>query len=48
MLSFSISYSDLLKFPCFAHTIERGDKGVKAGQKWRQGDFMDDSIIKPL
>ncbi len=34
MLSFIISYSDLIKFPYFADTFERGDKGgVKAGPK---------------
>jgi hypothetical protein len=37
MLSFSIPYSDLIEFPYFADTIERGDKGLKQAQ--RQGDF---------
>jgi hypothetical protein len=27
MLSFSIPYRDLIKFPYFANTIERGDRG---------------------
>jgi hypothetical protein len=30
MLSFSISYPDLIKFPYFVDTTERGDKGPKA------------------
>jgi hypothetical protein len=29
MLSFSISYSDLIKFSYFADTTERGDRGVR-------------------
>ncbi len=43
MLSFSISYWDLIKFPCFPDTTERGDRGWKQAQ--RQGDFTDNSII---
>jgi len=39
MLSFSISYWDLIKFSYFAETTERGDKGLKEAQ--RQGDIMD-------
>ncbi len=39
MLSFSISYWDLIKFPYFADTTERGDRGWKHAQ--RQGDFAD-------
>ncbi len=27
MLSFSISYQDLIKFPYFADTTEKGDRG---------------------
>jgi len=34
MLSFSISYPDLIKFPYFADLTQRGDdKGVKGGTK---------------
>jgi hypothetical protein len=29
MLSFSISYPDLIKFPYFANITERGDRGQK-------------------
>jgi hypothetical protein len=29
MLSFSISYPDLIKFPYFAETTKRGDRGQK-------------------
>ncbi len=36
--TFSISYSNLIKFPCFADTTERGDKGWKQDQ--RQGEDM--------
>ncbi len=43
MLSFSISYWDLIKFPYFADTIERGDRGWKHAQ--RQGDFADNSNV---
>jgi hypothetical protein len=39
MLSFSISYRDLIKFPYFADATQRGDRGE------REGDFMDSSII---
>jgi hypothetical protein len=35
MLSFSISYWDLIKFPYFADTIERGEGGE------REDDFID-------
>jgi hypothetical protein len=41
MLSFSISYRDLIKFPYFADTTERGDRG------WKTGDFMDNSKYQP-
>jgi len=46
MLTFSISYLDLIKFHYFADTIERGDSGVKGGPKtgWRFGYFLDNSI----
>jgi hypothetical protein len=38
---------DLIKFPYFADTTERGDRGVKAGPKtwWKQGDFIDNSSV---
>jgi hypothetical protein len=39
MLSFSIWYPDLIKFPYFAHTTERG-VGCET-----EGDFMDNSIL---
>jgi hypothetical protein len=39
MLSFSISYPDLIKFPYFTDTIERGDRGVK-----QRVTFKDNSI----
>jgi hypothetical protein len=32
-MSFSISYWDLIKFPSFADTIERGDSGWKQAQR---------------
>jgi hypothetical protein len=41
MLSFSISYWDLIKFAYFVDTTERGDRGWKQAQ--RQGDFTDNS-----
>jgi hypothetical protein len=42
MLSFSISYPNLIKFPYFANTIERWDKGVKAEEIGgeTEGDFI--------
>jgi hypothetical protein len=33
MLSFSILYPDLIKFPSFADTIERGDRGESRGDR---------------
>jgi hypothetical protein len=39
MLSFRISYWDLIKFPYFADTTERVDGGGK------EGDFMDNSYV---
>jgi hypothetical protein len=39
MLSFSISYPDLIKFPYFTDTTETGDRGAKA-----EGDFKDNSL----
>jgi hypothetical protein len=40
MLSFSISYPDLIKFPYFADTTEREGIGGET-----EGDFTDNSII---
>jgi hypothetical protein len=39
---------DLIKFPCFADTTERGDRGAKAEEIGgeREGDFMDNSNVK--
>ncbi len=48
MLSFNISYPDLIKCPYFVNTTEKKKEyGVKAGPKtrWREGDFTDNSII---
>jgi len=47
MLSFNISYWDLIKFLYFADTTEREDREWKQGPKtgWKEGDFMDLSII---
>jgi len=36
MLRFSMSYSDLIKFPSFANTTKRGARGWKEAQ--RQGE----------
>jgi hypothetical protein len=33
MLSFAVSYPDLIKFPYFADTTERGDRGQSAGDR---------------
>jgi len=43
VLSFSISYWDLIKFPYFTDTTKRGVREWKEAQ--RQGDFTDMSII---
>jgi len=43
VLSFSISYWDLIKFPYFTDTTKRGVRGWKEVQ--RQGDFADSSIV---
>jgi hypothetical protein len=40
MLSFSISYPDLIKFPYFAETTKRGDRGGTGG------NFQDRSNVK--
>jgi hypothetical protein len=40
MLSFSISYWDLIKFPYFGDTTESGDK-----DGGREGDFTDNFNI---
>jgi len=39
MLSFNISYWDLIKFPDFVDTLERGIGGAK------EGDFIDNFIV---
>ncbi len=43
----SISYPDLIKFPYFADTTERSDKGAKAEEIGgeTEGDLMDNFII---
>jgi hypothetical protein len=38
MLSFNISYMDLIKFPYFVDTTKKGDNGWKEAQ--RQGENM--------
>jgi hypothetical protein len=50
MLSFSISYPDLIKFPYFVDTTERGEGGAKAGETGgeTEGDFMANSNISPF
>jgi len=40
MLSFNISYPDLIKFPYFADITERGDIGGEM-----EADFTDNSIM---
>jgi hypothetical protein len=45
MLSFTLSDWVLIKFPDFADTTERGDRGKWKGG-WRQGDFRGNSIIR--
>jgi len=45
MLSFSISSGDLIKFPYFADTTERGDRGGGGKQAQREGDLTDKSNI---
>ncbi len=44
MVSFSISYWDLIKFPYFADTTERGDRRWKQAQ--RQGDVTTHTIVR--
>jgi hypothetical protein len=42
MLNFSISYPDSIKFPYFADTIERRDRGQKERRGGEtEGDFYD-------
>jgi hypothetical protein len=45
MLSFSISYPDLIKFPYFADPTQREDRGAKADEIGgaREGGFTDNS-----
>jgi hypothetical protein len=47
MLSFNISYPNLIKFPYFANTTERWDKGMKAEEIGGEieGDFMDNCNV---
>jgi hypothetical protein len=47
MLSFNISYPDVIKFPYFVDTTQRGGKGAKAEEIGveTEGDFMDNSVI---
>jgi hypothetical protein len=47
MLSFNISYPDLIKFPCFVDTTERGVRGAKAEEIGgeTEGDLRDNSIV---
>jgi hypothetical protein len=47
MLSFSISYLDFIKFPYFADTTERWDRGAKVEEIGgeTEGDFMDNSNV---
>jgi hypothetical protein len=49
MLSFIISYPKIIKFPYFADTTERGDRGRKQ-RIWdeTEGDFTDNSIVKTI
>jgi hypothetical protein len=47
MLSFSVSYPDLIKFHYFVDLIQRGDRGRKEAHT--QGDITENSIsIQPL
>ncbi len=46
MVSFSISYWDLIKFPYIADTTERGDRRWKQAQ--RQGDVMTHTIVREI
>jgi hypothetical protein len=48
MLSFSISYPNLIKFPYFADTIEKGDEDRKQAEEIggeTEGDFIDNSTL---
>jgi hypothetical protein len=48
MLSFSISRPDLIKFPYFADTTERGYRAANAEEIGgeTQSDFTDNSILQ--
>jgi hypothetical protein len=50
MLSFSISYPDLIKFPYFVDTTGKGDRGTKAEEIGgeTEGDFTNNSNIHIL
>jgi hypothetical protein len=43
MLNFSISFIEIIKFPCFMYTIERGNREWKEAQT--QGGFIDNFNI---
>jgi hypothetical protein len=46
VLSFSVSYPDLIKFPYFADTTERGDRGQSRGDRdVTDCDFRDNSCV---
>jgi hypothetical protein len=47
MLSFTISYWDLIKLPYFADLTQREDRGWKEAPKtgWRQDDYNENSIF---
>jgi len=48
MLSFSISYPDLIKFPYFADTTGKGDKRPKKAEEIggeTEGNFIDNSTL---
>jgi hypothetical protein len=49
MLNLRISYPEIIKFPYFADTTERGDRGRKQ-RRWgeTEGDFTDNSIVKTI
>jgi hypothetical protein len=47
MLNFNISYPNLIKFPYFAGSTKREDRGVKAKEMGDEieADFTNNSII---
>ncbi len=46
-MNFNISYPDLIKFPYFTNTFEKGDRGKKVEEIGGEtkGDFTDHSMI---